>query len=325
MEGYYDFFQNVMLSLGIESEIKSKYSVPITLLRYSTIIFMTSLMMQSFLFYVFDDNEFSYFTVASISQVFFIFQGIIKLLTVVFKNDHLIIIINRLKEVFRKLDKLEKEESSKFLKKMSKYCSYVFAMQMTCVWIFNSLPFVSFISALLRGSEFKKLFPHAIWWQFNPFEHYIPVLLFDLYLGHVMMVVQNIFDLYFVLMLADFVTHFERLGERIHVIINSSTTEKTEETRRKLHDCLILHDELLHLFDELNGIFENSLLVQILLSSFVVCFIGIIIIVMKTSTKTFFIYVLRTLLSDSGHILCNSMFICHVYNFRSNFIALLFR
>lgn len=267
-----------MLCLGIESESKSKYPNLITMLRYSSVILMPMLSLQSGLYFFYDDNN-DYFTIASICSLFFASQGVFKLVTVVFKNDHLLSIINRLNKMFLEMDENEKKSSSEFLQKMSNFCYYIFTMQMTCVWLFNFLPLISMFIAFIRGTEIKMIYPHAFWWPFDPIANYVPLLVCDMYLGHLMMAVQNIFDLYFVLIVADFATHFQRLGERIKKVIDDAEIETAEVTREKLHECLKSHNKLNQLFDEFNGIIEYCLLVQMLSSSIIVCFVGIIIIV----------------------------------------------
>lgn len=94
-----------------------------------------------------------------------------------------------------------------------------------------------------------------------------------------MMENQIINDQFFMLILCEIASHFDRLGERIKDIISHAKTTPVEKTREELNKCVEKHIELIKLFDMLNDTYSFALLVQVVLGSIVICFCGLVILV----------------------------------------------
>lgn len=97
-----------------------------------------------------------------------------------------------------------------------------------------------------------------------------------------MMENQIINDQFFMLILCEIASHFDRLGERIKDIISRAKTTPVEKTREELNKCVEKHIELIKLFDMLNDTYSFALLVQVVLGSIVICFCGLVILVNLT-------------------------------------------
>lgn len=278
MKNYYSFTANVLLSLGIEFKKPSKFPRILAFLRYSSPFLLIICAFQCLIYFMTDVKN-DYFTVQSIPTVIFATESALKNFVIAYNQDKLLKIIDRCKEIFMNLDQTEEQKSLSCLRRMRNINRNVFVADMVCIWMFNLLPFISLFVSVIRQNEVERTFPYAFWWPFDPFEYYYLIMFYHIYVGHLLMVAQNITDQYFMLIVADIASHFDRLGDRIEAVINSANNNSYSETKKKLRHCIIRHNELMQLFDTLNGIYENALLAQFLATSVIICLMGYIIMV----------------------------------------------
>lgn len=288
MKNYYGFIEKVLLSLGIEFEKRSKFQVPLKILRFSTPFFIFLGVIQSIMLLFPNGEKNEKFNVMPISAALFALQSLTKSVVVIYNQEKIRKVVAQLKDIFEKLDGKEREKSSVYLRRMNKICFNVFVLQMTSIWYYSSKPLISLAISLIKQTEIEKIIPYDLWWPFDPLDYYAWVLVYQLYAYHVLMAVQNIMDHYFMLVLAEIVSNFERLGERIKNVINESEKNSFMVTRINLRDCIVQHSHLLVMFDELNGFYELALLAQILSASLIICLVGYIILVTSHVIKICF-------------------------------------
>jgi hypothetical protein len=273
MENYLKFTKKVLLSIGIDFDGDNGRKIQLGILRYFTMILVFSAVLQSFLyFYIID--PLSYVSVTPITMVLFGIQSLVKHVTIICKQKKLEEIVNRARKFSENFIAEENVKSENFLIKVEKIFDRIFKMQMSCIWIFNILPFIDMLVKYFLNQPTVKKLPYEFWWPFDHNNYFIPTYLFQIYVGHVFMAVPIIMDQVFLLILAQIIAHFERIGDKVLRIVNLSRDTPTKTTENDLKTLVGNHVELSRLFDDLNQIYEIPFLVQIFQASSVICLIG---------------------------------------------------
>ena len=277
MESYYEFTRKVLLTLGIDMDRKSKFKIPLAIIRYSTpfLIFLCSIQMA--LFFITHDRA-GFMSIGALCTAFFTTQSWVKSLAVISNQDGFTSIRNRLNAYYEKLDKDETTKTSNHLQRIQKVCKKLFMWAMAVIWIFNFLPLFIIITENMTAhkSDVELNFPTQMWYPFDALNYYIPVYAYNIYVTQMYMATQIITDHYFVLIVFDLAAHFDRLGEKFKLVINEAPKTNLIKSREKLKILIEYHSELMNILYELNEMYGFALLVEILASSIVVAVVGFI-------------------------------------------------
>lgn len=280
MENYYSLYAKVLFCLGIEFTKPSKTSLLTIFLRYSSPTILILICIQSLL-HISTVEEHGFYSLQSVSMVVYSIESFMKNIGIAYNQEKLLRIIGRCKEFYLELDEKEKLKSSTVLQRLRAIVRNIFIIDTICLWMFNLLPIITLVASAIRQNELEKTLPYELWWPFDPRDHYFSMMAYYLYIGNLLMVAQNAPDHYFVLIVADIATHFDRLGDRIKVVINDANNATYLESKSKLRDCIIRHGELIQLFDILNESYGNALLTQFLATSVIMCFTVFMILVSR--------------------------------------------
>lgn len=281
---YYDFTRRVLLSMGIEVGEKSRFTTPMTFLRFFSPLTILASSLQS-LWYFLATEGVDYFRVAALCTVIFCSQSSLKSFTIALKQDKFKGITDRLAVFYKEQTPEEKAKSSVYLMGIRSICKKVFVGQMICIWCFNLLPLFTIIIAFFQGTDIVRTFPYGFGWPFDPLDYYFVVLAYQLYAGQILMIGQIIMDEYFTLIISDMVAHFDRFGERLQVVISQAPKNSVAENKIKFRQIINKHNDLMAIFEELNDLYSFALLYQILSGSLIICFILYMIMVSRFSRK----------------------------------------
>lgn len=280
MENYYDFTKGALLIVGIDFGNHWKLSKLLLLQRYLALFIEFSGSIQSFMFFAYDNSK-GYQKIMSLVMGVFAGQGFVKQLAVIREKEHLAAIMDQLKVLHEQFDGSEKQRSASFLQGIRNLCVIFFKMILACVTNVAAIPVVILIVSLLTTGETKLELPFGLWWPFDPIDYYFYVYAFEVYWIYMHTIIPNSLDQLTFLMLAEYISLFERLGEKVERVINEAINKPFDETRRNLHQCIRLHNELMASFDEFNGIFGTPLLAQLLSFSGIIGLLGLIVIVSR--------------------------------------------
>lgn len=275
---YYDFTRRVLLSMGIEVGVKSRFTVSMTFLRFFSPLMILASSLQS-LWYFLATEGVDYYRLAALCTVVFCAQSSLKSFTIALKQDEFKSITDRLAVFYNEQTAEEKARSSVYLLRIRSICKKVFVGQMMCIWSFNLLPLVSVFLAIIQGKEIVRNFPYGFGWPFDPQDYYYIVFFYQLYAGQMLMIGQIIMDEYFTLIIGDMVAHFDRFGERLQVVISEASKNSVAANKIKFRQIINKHNELMAIFEELNGLYAYALLFQILSGSVIICFILYLLLV----------------------------------------------
>lgn len=288
MDHYYDFTRRVLLIMGIEVGEKSIYTTSMTFLRFYTPLQILATSLQSLWYFLATEGA-DYFRVAAICTFIFCSQSSYKTWTIAVNQEKFKNITDRLAIFYKKQTIEEKARSSEYLLRIRSICKKVFVGQMICIWCFNLLPLVTILLAVLQGKELKYNFPYGFGWPFDPFDYYFPIFIYQLYAGQILMIGQIIMDEYFTLVVSDLVAHFDRFGERLQVVISEAAKNSVVTNKIKFRLIIKKHNELLKIFEELNGLYSYALLYQILSGSIIICFLLYMLIVSQHRKLRFYL------------------------------------
>lgn len=289
MENYYDFTKGVLLISGIDFGNHWKLSKLLLLQRYLALFIEFSGSIQSFMFFAYDDSK-GYQKIMSLVMGVFAGQGFVKQLTVIREKEHLAAIMDQLKVLHEQFDESEKQRSVKFLQGIRNLCVIFFKMLLACVTNVAAMPVVILVVSLLTKGETKLELGFGLWWPFDPMDYYFYVYAFEVYWIYMHTIIPNSLDQLTFLMLAEYISLFEQLGEKVERVINEALDNPFDKTRRDLHQCIRLHNELMALFDEFNGIFGTPLLAQLLSFSGIIGLLGLIVIVSRHNFSKLLIF-----------------------------------
>lgn len=282
MENYYSLCAKVLFCLGIEFTEPSKTSLLARwlaiFLRYSSPIILIMISIQS-LVHICTVEQHGFYSLQSVSMIVYSIESFMKDIGIAYNQEKLLRVISRCKEFYSELDEVEKLKSSTMLLRLRTIVRNIFIVDTICLWLFNLLPIITLVASAIRQNELEKTLPYELWWPFDPLGYYSSMMAYYLYIGNLLMVAQNAPDHYFVLIVADIASHFDRLGDRIKVVINDADNTTYLESKSKLRDCIIRHGQLIQLFDILNDSYGNALLTQFLATSVIMCFTVFIILV----------------------------------------------
>lgn len=273
MENYFSFNQKTLASLGVNFEGQGrKFEKPLRMTVAVVILLST---IQSLLFLltatVLDLQMASAFTVG-----LYDFYGCFKFFAVTKNVDKLRGLKRRLEVMMKTLSEKQIKENFKFLNRCRKITKTIFVTTLSCIWIFNLLPLVTFIYLYLaKGFEYHRL-PFSFWFPFNTTENFFPAYFYEIACGHILTAVPLAIDGIVLLLIGQFTVLFKCHGENISNIINEFNAENREEIVAKLHRAIDLHNELLDMTSVLFGIYAIPLLVNILATTGTLCFIAFI-------------------------------------------------
>lgn len=278
MENYYDFTKFVLWTLGIDLDNRTKHPFLLFVLRYFSLFMIVVVSVQSLLFLLLDKSD-SFHQIQTLSAGLFAAQGFVKHIAIIRKQKNILEIMNDLKSLNLQLDPKDKEKTSVFLKKIRKICVTIFIMSNACMWIFNVVPLLSMFVAIITKGKFTKTLPYGIWLPFDQLKYFFFAYCYQIYWGHILSAVPNIMDQLFFLVLAEIVSQFERLGEKIEEVINNSAKESFAIIRRDMRKCIAKQIKLMNLVDDLNEVYGIPLLAQILSASGIIGLVGFMIMV----------------------------------------------
>lgn len=278
METYYEFTKKVMQFIGINFNQQSKYKKLFEVLKYFSLFVATISSFQSFLFFCLNDESIGYLSIVSLSMGLYGVQGTIKFFYVVAHQKTVAKLMHDLSFLYLELNENERKKSLILLLRVQNICFYVFKMLLTCLTLFNSLPFVTMlISYAFKGQiTFDLVF--GLWWPFDQTNCLALIYLYQVYFSVLLTIIPNIMDHLFFLILSVIITQFERLGEEIKNIINKSGGKSYTETNKNLREIVAKQNVLMSHFDILNGIYGIPFLAHILSSSMCIGLVGLIII-----------------------------------------------
>lgn len=280
MENYYDFTKFVLWTLGIDLDKRTKHPFMLFLLRYFSLLMIVTVSAQSLLFLLLDKSD-SFHQIQTLSAGLFAAQGFVKHFAIIRKQKNILELINDLNSLNLQLETKDKEKSSAFLKRMKKICVTIFIMSNACMWLYDVVPLLSMLVEFITKGKFTKTLPYGIWLPFDQQKYFFIAYCCQIYWGHILSAVPNIMDQLFFLVLAEIVSQFERLGEKMEDVINNSSKESSAITRRDMRKCITKQIKLMNLVDDLNQVYGVPLLAQILSASGIIGLVGFMIMVLK--------------------------------------------
>ncbi|KAH8346944.1 odorant receptor 85b-like [Drosophila kikkawai] len=214
--------------------------------------------------------------VTVMSYVGFIIVGMSKMLFIRWKRA-------AMDEMMRDLEKLyprgkvqeERYDLPRYLRTCSRISLIYSTLYSVLIWTFNLFSIMQFLvyEKWLKVRVVGKTLPYLMYipWKWEDSWSYYPLLLSQNFGGYTAAAGQISTDLLLVAVVTQLVMHFDCLSSTME---NHQLTGKWQEDSRFLRDIVRYHEGILRLADVVNDIFGVPLLLNFMVSSFVICFVG---------------------------------------------------
>lgn len=180
------------------------------------------------------------------------------------------------KRIFEKLESLcwetrltvENEKTIKTSLRMMKVLSVDYVI---LIWMFNLMPFVIIIIKFCTDGIYFKSMPYFLWYPWNVFDPLVYEICYIVLMWGGWICAIGILgtDLMFCMIVTFLNIQLISLGSEIKRIVRREAPEV--ELRKWIND----HNELLHMAEEIEGIFSWTILINFVGSPVILCLVGI--------------------------------------------------
>ncbi|XP_017058113.2 odorant receptor 85b-like [Drosophila ficusphila] len=214
--------------------------------------------------------------VTVMSYVGFDIVGISKMLFIRWKKTGLNEILEDLEAIFPKGKvQEEKYDLPKYLRTCSGICLTYASLYSLLIWTFNLFSVMEYLvyEKWLKTRVVGKGLPYLMYvpWKWEDSWSYYPLLFSQNFAGYTAAAGQISTDLLFCAVATQLVMHFDFLSSRMMTHKLSGNWKKDSKF---LSDMVRYHERILRLTDVVNDVFGIPLLLNFMVSSFVICFVG---------------------------------------------------
>lgn len=276
MEGYYDILLKFIFLIGLDlKNSKIKLRVVITLAA------VVSTILQGLVFFL---NEKNALIDRFNSVPCFVFpaEGFVKMIVALYHHIQIKKVMESLDLIYFNMEAIDREKVKATAFSLRKIVQiYSFACIFIVV-IYNLSPCIIMAQVKLSTGEWIFLYPYFFWWPFEPLDYYFFTYLYEAVIGCISANVVVTADLLFLLMLVQLVSHFRHLHGSFHDLIVeiSETKELGRKQRDKFKVLVDIQSELNEKCDEMNEIFQFSVMIHFIITSIVICFSSFVLVTM---------------------------------------------
>ncbi|KAM7361484.1 odorant receptor 85d [Cochliomyia hominivorax] len=212
----------------------------------------------------------------NLSYIGFVFVGDIKIFSVLQKKPLLTILMREIRDIYPKDLALQKAfDAKRFVKRFNLISLGFVVIHEILIWSYNLYTAMSYLlyEYWLGIKIVPRILPYYAWipwrWQ-GHWSYYVLYASQDL-AGHTCMSGQLANDLMLCVVATQIIMHYRYLANRIEAY---EPSERYEDNKKFLSDCICYHQRILNLSNYMNEVFGVSLLVNFISSSFIMCFLG---------------------------------------------------
>ncbi|KAH8248334.1 hypothetical protein KR032_001196, partial [Drosophila birchii] len=214
--------------------------------------------------------------VTVMSYIGFIIVGMSKMLFIRWKRVTMDEMMRDLKELYPR-GKIQEQryDLPRYLRTCSRISLTYSTLYSVLIWTFNLFSVMEFLvyEKWLKVRVVGKTLPYLMYipWEWEDNWSYYPLLLSQNFAGYTAAAGQISTDLLLAAVVTQLVMHFDNLSSKME---NHQLTRNWEKDSRFLRDIVRYHERILRLSDLVNDIFGVPLLLNFMVSSFVICFVG---------------------------------------------------
>lgn len=283
MNTFINFIKLIFFLFGYDVDGKFLHSAKISLIiKIWGILQPTAMIIgtiQLWIYFCLLSKETAALEIASIIlDLLFFTKSFVGYLTIIIAKQTSIKLIHKIDRAFLKITKNEQKiEDEKIVKKVYSFCIKIFIMISIMVLMNFVAGLVKIFIAILTKSHPEHLSILSLWlptflkdsWIFVAVYNSFILMLFSL---------SNIFASELIYITSAYLAaSFDKLGDKIKIVIDETDNRSFLETKRKLAECVNLHSELIELADESNLLYGLFNLTFLGLISLGFCVIGIMI------------------------------------------------
>ncbi|KAH8292113.1 hypothetical protein KR054_004990 [Drosophila jambulina] len=210
------------------------------------------------------------------SYIGFVFVGMFKMFFIRWKRAARDEMMRDLEELYPhgKIQEL-KYDLPRYLRTCSRISLTFSALYSVLIWTFNLFSIMEFLvyEKWLKLRVVGKTLPYLMYipWKWEDSWSYYPLLLLQIIAGYTSAAGQTSVDLLLVAVATQLVMHFDCLSNTME---HHKLSGKWKQDSRFLRDIVQYHERILRLSDLVNDVFGVPLLLNFMVSSFVICFVG---------------------------------------------------
>ncbi|XP_020799440.1 odorant receptor 85c-like [Drosophila serrata] len=268
-------------SVGIEPYTKAssprKSSVWANILFWTNVINLSVIVFGEFLYLgvAYSDGKLID-AVTVMSYIGFVFVGMSKMFFIWWKKPDLSDLVAELEHIYPQGKVQEKEYRLESYLRSSSRISFTYALLYSVlIWTFNLFSIMQFLvyELWLKIRVVGQTLPYLMYfpWNWEGSWRYYVLLFCQNLAGHTSAAGQISTDLLLCAVATQVVMHFDHLAR---VMENRDLSGSWAEDTRFLVDMVRYHQRILRLTDVLNDIFGIPLLLNFMVSTFVICFVG---------------------------------------------------
>ncbi|XP_017124042.1 odorant receptor 85c-like [Drosophila elegans] len=268
-------------SVGIEPYTKSsrprKISLWSNLLFWANVINLSVIVTGEFLHLVISFSHGKLIDAVTVmSYIGFVFVGMSKMLFIWWKKPDLSNMVQELEHIYPQGKDQEKVyRLDSYLRSCSRISITYSLLYSVLIWTFNLFSTMQFLvyEKWLKIRVVGQTLPYPVYfpWNWEASWSYYLLLFSQYFAGHTSASGQIATDLLLCAVATQVVMHFDHLAR---VVENHHLGEDWSENSRFLVGAVRYHQRILRLMDVLNDIFGVPLLLNFMVSTFVICFVG---------------------------------------------------
>lgn len=208
-------------------------------------------------------------------------ESVFEVVTVLWYRKRLTRLLNVLNHLYEEMTDAERKSYVEFVSMYRKLAIYFGVMAMYCVYVFNFLPIGLMLFQKFHNGVSVKLYPYFFWWPFDSFKYFVSTYIYEMYCGHLTVIVMVIALQLFILIVTQIIASFKFLGERIERNISDFESGKAtnQEFRSNMRRVVDNHCELISLCKEVNSIFRFISMAHVVFGCVIICFTGFAVVV----------------------------------------------
>lgn len=298
MESYYRTTHQLMSSLGLQIKTQNDWKL-FKLLKWITVAIPFVAMTQEIVTFLSD--------VPTANKIFefpcflAVAESVIAVVTILRNREKLEKLMTNLNQLYEDMEPLEKKVYQKFVWKHRKSAMFFGTLAMNCIYMFNIIPIGRMMYSKYVDGISISLYPFFLWFPFDNLQYFISTYLYEVYCGHITVLLLVISLQLFILIVSQIVAQFNYLGKKIEIVINSfDGTKATMKERKKFYEDLKAivetHCKLTDYSRQVSEIFGLICFALVTFGCIIICFTGFAAAVSFLLPKRFEIKILVKLL-----------------------------